>query len=326
MPVLKWGLIGAGDIAKKRIAPALRDLPNCELVAVSRRRAELAKAFAEEFGAQKWYADWRDLVADEEIEAVYIATPVYLHHEQTIAAANAGKHVLCEKPMALNSADCAKMIEVCRVNNVKLGIAYYRHFYPVIERIKQVIKSGEIGKVVIAQMNAFEYFEPTDDNPRRWLIEKAKSGGGPMMDFGCHRLEVLTDLFGEVRRAESIVANVVFEREVEDTAMAIFQFETGTCANLTVTHAAAKPQDTLDIFGTDGAIHVAVLNRGAIEIKTKTGERAENHPPHQNFHQPLIEDFTEAVLSDREPLVNGEIGRTIALIEEEIYKNYENSN
>ena len=326
MPVLKWGLIGAGDIAKKRIAPALRDLANCDLVGVSRNRAELAEDFANEFGAKKWFADWQELIADEEVEAVYIATPVYLHFEQTIAAARAGKHVLCEKPVTLNSADCAEMIEVCRANNVKLGIAYYRHFYPVIERIKQVIKFGEIGKVVVAQINAFEYFDPTDDNPRRWLIEKAKSGGGPMMDFGCHRIEVLTNLFGEVRRAESIVANVVFEREVEDTATAIFQFETGTCANLTVTHAAAEPQDTLDIFGTKGAIQVAGLNRGAIEIKTKNGERAENHPPHQNLHQPLIEDFVEAVLNDREPVVNGESGRTIALIEEKIYKNYENSN
>ena len=155
MRKLKWGLIGAGDIARKRIAPALRDSPNCELVTVSRKRAELAADFAKEFGARKWFADWRELIADDEIEAVYIATPVYLHCEQTIAAANAGKHILCEKPMAMNVAECEEMIDACRVNSVKLGIAYYRRFYPVIERIKQVIESGEIGKVVFANINAF---------------------------------------------------------------------------------------------------------------------------------------------------------------------------
>lgn len=320
MRILKWGLTGAGDIARKRIAPALRDLSNCDLVAVSRRHAELVEEFASEFGASKWFADWRDLIADEEIEAVYIATPVYLHKEQTIAAAKAGKHILCEKPMALNSAECDEMFAACNTSNVKLGIAYYRHFYTAIERIKQIIESGEIGKAVFANINSFEFFDPAPDNPRRWLIEKEKSGGGPMMDFGCHRIEVLTDLFGSIKRVESIIANVAFERAVEDTATAIFQFESGTCANLTVTHAAVESQDTLDIFGTNGSIHVAVLNQSEIVIKSKNGERVENHPPHQNVHQPLIADFVEAVFENREPKINGEIGKMIAETEAQIYE------
>ena len=139
MGVVRWGLIGAGDIARKRIAPALRDLPNCEFVSVSRSRSELAEEFANEFGARKWFADWRELVSDPEIDAVYIATPVYLHAEQTIAAADAGKHVLCEKPMALSVKECDEMIAACRSNDVKLGIAYYRRFYPVIKRVKEII-------------------------------------------------------------------------------------------------------------------------------------------------------------------------------------------
>lgn len=321
MNVLKWGLIGAGDIARKRIALALRDLPNCELVAVNRRRAEFAEEFAKEFGARKWFADWRDLVADREIEAIYIATPVYLHKDQAIAAARAGKHVLCEKPLAMNARECSEIIAVCRENNVKLGVAYYRHFYPLIARIKEVIESGEIGEIVVAQMNAFEFFNPSADNPRRWLIEKEKSGGGPLIDFGCHRLEVLTNLFGAVTRIEGVIANVKFEREVEDTATTILQFDSGACANLTVTHAVFEPQDTLDIFGSKGSIHVAVLNKGEIRIKTQIGERVENYPPHFNVHQPLIDDFANAVLTNREPIVNGEIGKLIAQIEDKIYAN-----
>lgn len=320
MTVLKWGLIGAGDIAAKRIAPALRDLPNCDFVAVSRSRFELAESFAREFGARKWFADWHDLLKDEEIEAVYIATPVFLHKKQTIAAAKAGKHVLCEKPMALNAKDCDEMIAVCRANNVKLGIAYYRRFYPVLERIKQIIASGEIGKPVLAQMNAFEYVNLPPEHPRYWFLEKEKSGGGPMMDFGCHRLEVLTNLFGNVREIKSLVANIAFKREVEDSAIAILQFESGACANVTVTHAALERQDTLDIFGMRGTISVPVLNKEEIRIKTENGERIESHPNHQNAHQPLIEDFTKAVLENREPQVPGETGKLIALLEDEIYK------
>src|SRR6185436_5535526 len=128
MARLRWGLIGCGDISRKRVAPALRDLPDCDLIAVARSRAELVKPFAQEFGAPKWYQDWQTLLQDKDVEAVYIATPVYLHAVQTIAASEAGKHVLCEKPMALNVEECDRMNAACRDHHVKLGVAYYRHF------------------------------------------------------------------------------------------------------------------------------------------------------------------------------------------------------
>ncbi len=321
MKNLKWGLIGAGNIARKRIAPALRDLPNGDFVAVSRARSDLAEAFAAEFGARKWFADTRAMLDDDEIEAVYIASPVFLHAEQTIRAAERGKHVLCEKPMALNVAECDAMLAACRANNVRLGIAYYRRFYPLIERIKEITARGEIGKIVLAQINAFEFFDPAPENARRWLIEKEKSGGGPMMDFGCHRLEVLTNLFGAVRELKSLTSNAVFKRAVEDTAIAAIQFESGVGANLTVTHAAFETRDTLDIFGSEGSIHVPVLNGSETRIITKNGARVEHHAAHKNVHQPLIEDFTEAVLTGRESRANGEIGRMIAVLEANIYEN-----
>ena len=319
MKTLNWGLIGAGDIARKRIAPALRDSPNCRFVAVSRGRAALAEEFAREFGAKKWFADWKELLADDETQAVYIATPVFLHAEQTIKAAEAGKHVLCEKPMALSVAECDRMMAACRASGVRLGVAYYRRFYPIINRVKEIIEAGEIGKPALAQINAFEFFDPAPDNPRRWLLEKEKSGGGPMMDFGCHRLEVLTNLFGEVSALKSLISSAVFNREVEDTACAILQFENGVGANLSVTHAAREPQDTLDIFGTRGSIHIPVLNGAEMKIRIDGAERTEFHPPHVNFHQPLIEDFTEAVLNNGEPIITGKTGRQIARLEEEIY-------
>ncbi len=320
MKILRWGLIGCGDISRKRVAPALRDLAECELVAVNRARAELARQFAEEFGAKRWYSDWRELIADDEIDAVYIATPVYLHAEQTVAAAEAGKHVLCEKPMAMNTSECDRMIAACEANGVKLCIAYYRHFYPVIHRAKEIIASGEIGQPVIAQINAFERFNPQPGEDRHWFVTREQSGGGPMMDFGCHRIEVLMNIFGPIRSTTSVVGSVLFDREVEDTAIATFAFEVGLRATLTVTHAAFESQDTLDIFGSEGSIHIPALNRGQMRIRTAEGEREETHPPHANIHQPLIEDFTRAVLDDREPKVGGVIGREVARIEEEIYE------
>ncbi len=319
MKKLKWGLIGCGDIARKRVAPALRDLESCELYAVNRKNPGLAESFAAEFGAKKWYASWRDLLSDPEIDAVYIAAPVYLHAPVAVGAAEAGKHVLCEKPMALNNGECDLMIESCMENNVKLGIAYYRHFYPAVEKIKEIIAGGGIGQVVHCQMNAFEYFNPQPGEPRYWLMEKEKSGGGPMFDFGCHRIEVLINLFGKIKRVEGFLANVRFNREVEDTAAALFKFESGPVAALNVSHAANEPQDTLDIFGSKGSIRVPVLNNGTIIIKTGSGESEIKCPPEKNFHMPLIKDFSESILSGRLPVVRGENGREVNNILSLIY-------
>jgi predicted dehydrogenase len=313
-------LIGCGDISRKRVAPALRDSPFCELVAVSRARAELAESFAHEFGARRWCAEWQELLTDYEVDAIYVATPVHLHAEQTIAAAERGKHVLCEKPMALSVADCDRMITACRANDVKLGVAYYRHFYPVVRRVKELLDSGDLGVPVVAQINAFEWFDPSASEPRAWLIKKRLSGGGPMFDFGCHRIEVLLDVFGEVRDVKATLANTFFfDREVEDVATALFQFERGTCGTLTVTHAAREPQDTFDLYCTNGSIHIPVLNEGKMRVITPDGERTETHPNAKNIHLPLIEDFASAVLENRDPVVTGEIGRAVAIVEEKIY-------
>jgi predicted dehydrogenase len=318
MNAVSFGLIGCGDIARKRVAPALRDLLNCELVAISRSQSSLAASFASEFGAKRWYPEWRDLLNDKEIQAVYIATPVHLHVEQTITAAEAGKHVLCEKPMGLNVAECDRMIQACRRNKVTLGIAYYRHFYPVVRRMKEIIASGEVGTPLIAQVNAFEWFDPPSSHPRAWLLNKEQSGGGPMFDFGCHRIEVLLDLFGDIKDVKAIASNRFFGREVEDVAVASFQFEQGTCATLTIAHSVREPQDTFDVFGSKGSLHVSVLNEGSLRVVSEAGERTESHPSAANIHQPLIEDFAAAILEQREPIVTGEIGRAVAAIEARI--------
>ncbi len=320
MNTVRWGLLGCGDIAQKRVAPALRDLPNVEFVAVNRARAELAEAFAKQFGARRWYADWRALLADPEIEAVYIATPVHLHAEQTIAAAEAGKHVLCEKPMALNVAECDRMIAACAANGVKLSIAYYRHFYPVLSRVKELLAAGTIGQPILAQINAFEWNAMQPDDARYWFFTKEQSGGGPMMDFGCHRIEVLTNVFGAIVDVQGFADNLHFDREVEDTSAAFFKFASGVRATLTVTHAAFESQDTFDIFGSQGSLHIAKLNQGDLRIVTADGECLEAHPPHANIQLPSIADLTEAILQDQALHVDGAIGREVARIEAAIYR------
>src|SRR3989441_10595755 len=132
--------------------------------------------------------------------------------------------------MARPVPGCDRIIAGSRATRVALGVAYYRRFYPAIARIKEILASGDLGEPVLAQIDAFEFFNPQPDHPRAWLITKNEAGGGPMMDFGCHRLEGLLNLLGPGRRVTRLVSNVVFTREVEDTAVALLQFERGTCA------------------------------------------------------------------------------------------------
>lgn len=317
---IRWGLVGCGDIAAKRVAAALGNAEGSELLAVARRRADLAAEFAARHGAKRSYADWRDLLRDEDIDAVYIATPVNLHADQTVAAADAGKHVLCEKPMALDPAECERMLAAARANGVRLGVAYYRHHYPIVARLRELVASGELGQPVVALVHAFEMFDPPPDHARAWFLKKAIAGGGPMFDFGCHRIEVLLDLLGPVRTVHGFPANVRFRnREVEDTCTAQLGFASGAQATLIVSHAALESRDSFEMFGTKGSAHVDVLNIGGLRIVTEGGVREEHHPAHSNLHQPLVEEFVSAIREEREPAVTGEIGLAVARVVDAIY-------
>ena len=136
--MVRWGLIGAGDIVRKRVGEALSERPRVRARGRQPWQGSTGSSdLLKEVGARRWHADWRDLVRDDEVDAVYVATPVYLHAQQTIAAAEAGKHILCEKPMAMNVAECDRMIAACRAaRRAGSAVAYYRHYYPAVIRIR----------------------------------------------------------------------------------------------------------------------------------------------------------------------------------------------
>jgi len=140
-----------------------------------------------------------------------------------------------------------------------------------------------------------------------------------LKDSGCHRIEILLNIFGNVKSLHSLNRAVHFEREVEDTSTTHFEFSSGTIGLLTVTHAATENVDTLDIYGTKGSIHIPVLNQGAVHIVTRESKRIEDFPPPENFHRFLIEDFIDAVLNDRQPVVDGNVGLAVEEIITKIY-------
>jgi predicted dehydrogenase len=320
MTDLRWGLIGCGDISQKRAAPALRDSPGSTLAAVNRKRTQLAQAFANEFGASRVHVDWCDLVTDPGIDAVYVATPLEPHAEQTIAAAEAGKHVLCEKPMAMDVESCDRMIAAAKANGVQLGVAYYRRFYPVRLRMAELITSGTLGIPLQASVQAFERFDTEPGELTPWRLLMAEAGGGPMMDFGSHRLELLVSLFGDVESVTGWSDKLLFpEREVEDSAGASLKFKSGVRASLLISHAAVEPRDVMDVYLSEGSLHVDELNTGELRIVTRHGTTMESLPPHANLHQPLVEDFVDAIHEGRTPRVTGEDGREVQRLLTEVY-------
>ncbi|WP_404308842.1 Gfo/Idh/MocA family protein [Neorhodopirellula lusitana] len=302
---VRWGLIGVGDIANKRVASAIQNDPNSELVAVCRRSAAELNHFADQYEVAHRFTDAQELLGMSDLDAVYIATPVDCHLPQTIAAAKAGKHVLVEKPMALDSDECEQMIAACDQANVQLGVAYYRRFYPVVLRAQQLIKSGALGRVlsincVTGNPNRF----PADD----WRVVRSRGGGGPLMDIGSHRIDVFLQLMGEVK---SVKASVVDSRdfEAEQAASVLVQFASGAHGVLQCYFGTVDAPDRLEIIGTDGRVSVEDLNAGKMTLHTASGVTHEDHPPADNLHAPLIEDFSAALKANRIPCVSGPIGK-----------------
>jgi predicted dehydrogenase len=183
-----------------------------------------------------------------------------------------------------------------------------------------LIADEKIGTVISVDVKAFSHYNPLPGEPRYWLLEPDKSGGGPMMDFGCHRIEVLLDVFGSIKKTTSIVNRLHFDRPVEDSATAFFEFDNGIHGVLSAHHSVFESKDSIEIYGTAGSLYINNLNQGDLRIVTKDGERLEEWPPHTNLHLPHIDDFTHAVLNDRQPGVTGDDGRAVSFVLDEIYR------
>jgi predicted dehydrogenase len=245
---------------------------------------------------------------------------VDLHHPQTLAAAEAGKQVLCEKPMALDAARAEEMIGACRQYGVLLGIAYYRRFYPAVNRMMELIESGEIGRVILAEVLAFEYYQPSDDDPRWWFIDPEQSGGGPLIDFGSHRIDLFLYMLGKITEAAAFCDTLHHNRPTEDHSSSMFRFKSGAQAFLSASNAIGPPSDSLRILGTEGEIRCEVLNSGEFIVRSGDSEERVSLPNPENTHQPLIEDFCTAIREKRAPKIPGEIGFQTTKIIDELYR------
>ncbi|MCD6359546.1 MAG: Gfo/Idh/MocA family oxidoreductase, partial [Armatimonadetes bacterium] len=207
---LKWAIIGCGDIAYKRVAPAMVEDPNSELVALFSNTLERAEQMREEFGARRAYSDLAECLADDEVDAVYLASPHPRHLEETVAAAEAGKHVLSEKPMAVTAEECRGMIDACRDNGVALAVAYYRRWYPKAREMKRLIDDGAVGRPIRAHIMIGGRWTLERGHWKYWRVG-AEAGGGALMDVGSHRLDLICYWLGEPRRVAGLTSRLVMD-------------------------------------------------------------------------------------------------------------------
>jgi 1,5-anhydro-D-fructose reductase (1,5-anhydro-D-mannitol-forming) len=291
---LNWLVIGIGDITTKRVIPAIQAEPRSNLYGVVSRDARK--------GARYCHRVWTDLdeaLRDPAIGAVYVATPVCLHAPQTIASLRAGKHVLCEKPVAMNYPDASGMASAARATGKTLGIAYYRRMYPKLRRAKELIGQGAIGRPVLAELSCHDWFHD-EDGQRAWLLDPAQSGGGPLYDIASHRIDALNFLFGKPARVSGHLSNVVRGFAVEDAATVLIDYECGVRGIVDVRWHSRVPRDECRIVGVDGEMELTPLNG---PVLTYPGH-VEQLPPHSNLHYPCIENFVGAVL-EGDPLCAG---------------------
>ena len=179
------------------------------------------------------------LYTDREMEHLDLECRGFLMFLEQMGILTAtSRELVVDRVMALDAAECRAMIDACRANGVRLGVAYYRRFYPVLRRIRELLAAGEIGRVALASIQAFEWHCVPEGSERSWFLRKDRAGGGPLMDFGCHRIEVLLNLLGPVDEALGLAGNTLFQREVEDTATVAVRWRSGALGSVNVTMLA----------------------------------------------------------------------------------------
>ncbi|MGD0225349.1 MAG: Gfo/Idh/MocA family oxidoreductase [Terriglobia bacterium] len=294
--MLKWLVIGIGDITTKRVIPALLEEKRSELWGIVTR--DPAKAAP--YGVRA-FTDLDAAMAAGGADAVYVASPVFLHAPQTLASLRAGKQVLCEKPMAMNYAGAKSMVEAARAVAKTLGVAYYRRAYPKVGRAKELIRDGAIGQPLLAYITCQDW-RSGEGAERTWLLDPIQAGGGPLFDIGSHRIDVLNFLFGEPRRVAGQLSNAVHSLDVEDCATVLIEYASKVRGIVDVRWNSRVRRDELRIIGTEGEMDLSPLS--GPELVYPGGR--EELPPSPNFHFPCIENYVAAVLDGVPLLASGE--------------------
>jgi predicted dehydrogenase len=278
---LRWGVLSTASIGRVKVIPAIQSAPHCDVVAIASRDGTVAATVAGELGIPRAHGSYEALLADQDVEAVYIPLPNHLHAVWTIAAAEAGKHVLCEKPLALTPADAERMIQVADRAGVRLMEAFMYRLHPTWVAVRDLLASGRIGRLTSVQ-SWFSYFNDDPANIRN-IVEV---GGGALYDIGCYSVNLSRMLFGaEPDRVEGmIVRDPATGTDIVTSGMLRFGdgLATFTCST------RSEDDQRVDVYGTTGRIHIEIPFNIPPDRQTRIFVTAGGDPP----VAPLTETMT----------------------------------
>lgn len=334
---LRWGVIGAGGIADRRTIPAMMGCRNAQLVAVMEINMALAERCRKKWNCAKAYDKEADLLADPEIDAVYIASPVALHAKQAMAAADAGKHILIEKPLAMTWQEGQQVVQYCKSKGVRIAAGLMMRFGTYVQEMKRAVAEGKIGRPVSGYAQ-FTCWYP--DMPGNWRQSKKAGGGGAMMDMGVHCIDLMQYILDtKVSEVAAFHDTLTFHYEVEDSSTVLLRMENGAqCvvqSNFNIPDDAAKWR--IEIFGDqghlvgdsvigqeDGGTLDAVFSgpQGGYDAQQsrKTGTRCQIPVEFGDLYAREIESFSHSILTGTELEVPAEDAVQVQKVMEGAYR------
>ena len=302
-----WGLIGTGRIADDRILPGINAHTGNKLVGVVSRDPMRAETFAKKFGAQHAYTRYEDLLANPDVTVVAIHTPNSQHADQAVAAARAGKHVFCDKPMATSVADAERIVRECEKAGVKLGINFHNRFMPCFIEARRIIASGEIGDVHHVQLEASPGARP-GGRLGTWRTDAATAGLGTTYSIGVHVYDILRYLLA----SEVSLVSAFFDKPrgvMEEINASLLRFANGAIAQLSVHENSAFPHNDFVIYGSKGRMLGRGLTRsragGELLVSTTDGKTRSQEFAATNAHGACVAAFSDTLLNGRDPVPSG---------------------
>lgn len=301
--MIRWGVIGVGDVVERKSGRAFQTVPGSALVAVMRRDPERAADFAHRFGVPRWYADADQLLADDQVDAVYVATPPDSHLDYVVRAAAAGKPVYVEKPMARTAAECARMNAACARAGVPLFVAYYRRAMPRFATAVDLVRSGRLGTV---RSVVVRHQRPADDpsGPLPWRLDPRLSGGGHFVDTASHTLDWLDFLLGPATDVSGD-ATGPGGPAAETRVVARFRFGDALGVGLW-DYEAAEFCDLVELVGDVGTLRLSAFSTEPLRLTTAAGTTAIDAPYPPVVQEPLIANVVASLRGEAAPLSTGE--------------------
>ncbi len=315
---LKWGVAGCGRYAELTFIPTMNMMRKSKVQTVFSNNNERAKAVAEKYAIPFYTSDYDDFLKSD-IDAVYVSSANADHFKQVIKAAEAGKNILCEKPLALNSTEAQEMVRVCKGNNVQLAVNYVFHFHPLVKKAKEIIENDMIGKFISVTTNFNIEIDPSSN-----FRHSKVGGGGALMDLGTHMIDLLRYFGGEISLIRGVLDSVIYKSEVDDFASAIVKFNNGGYGYFNVSFNCKKGFNRVEILGHKGAISIEKMiafrhSPSKLTILLE-GEAKKSFRKRANKQLQLLRSVQKSFLKNEEPIVTGNDGLINIQIMEELIK------